>query len=198
MKIKPVPNKGGVLVELGSQEQQMPHLFSAAAPVFKLKTVLVPVDFSECSRKALQYAVPFAKQFGAELRLIHVLEFYPSVPEFGPTGFETSAEGEAGLETFRKTIDSTVRCGTTLRTGEPYVEIAKAARELCADLIIISTNGRHGLMRMVFGSTTEKVVRYAPCPVLIVRESEREFLPQIPGRSPETHQARGGLASSSG
>jgi len=174
MKVKPAPRKGGVFVELGSQEKQMPQLFPTA-PVLKLETILVPVDFSQCSQKALQYAVPFAKQFGAELRLLHVIESYPGVPEFGPTGFETAAEGEAGLETFRRTIDSTVRCGTTLRTGEPYVEIALAARELCADLIIISTNGRRGLTRMVFGSTTEKVIRHAPCPVLIVRESEREF-----------------------
>jgi universal stress protein A len=186
MKVKPAPGKGGVFVELSSQEQQIPQLFPTA-PVFKLKTILVPVDFSQCSKKALQYAVSFARQFGAELKLLHVLEQYPAVPELGPTGFETAAEGQAGLDAFRKTIDSTVRCSTTLSTGEPYEGIANAARELCADLIVMSTNGRRGLTRMVFGSTTEKVVRYAPCPVLIVRESEREFLTETPASSPEDH-----------
>jgi nucleotide-binding universal stress UspA family protein len=61
-----------------------------------------------------------------------------------------------------------------VRAGKPYEEIVTAAKRLEADLIIISTHGRTGLKHALLGSTTERVVRYAPCPVLVVRERERD------------------------
>jgi len=63
-----------------------------------------------------------------------------------------------------------------IRKGTPHKEITDAARELEADLIIIATNGYTGFAHVLLGSTTERVVRHAPCPVLVVREKEREFL----------------------
>ena len=171
MKIKPTSKKNGVLVKLSRQESQLP-----SSSIFELETILVPVDFSDCSKKALQYAIPFAKQFGAELILMHVVEPYVTVPEMGPIEVATAEQGEASLKELQKTVGDGVHCYTTLRTGMPCLEIVKAAQELRADLIVISTHGRRGLTRVVFGSTTEKVVRHAPCPVLIVRESEREFV----------------------
>jgi universal stress protein A len=178
MKIKPTPTTGGVLVELGPNETQIPAQSVANAGIFRLQKIFVPVDFSDCSKKALQYAVPFAKQFGACLALVHVVEPYPLVPEISPHYFETPNEGRQELQAVQKGIDDAVTSTLILREGTPHVEITKAARELGADLIIISTHGRKGLTRTVFGSTTEKVVRYAPCPVLIVREWEREFVAQ--------------------
>jgi nucleotide-binding universal stress UspA family protein len=171
MKVKPSPKNHGVVVELGREEAQIP-----AANVFNLKKILVPVDFSDCSKKALQYAIPFAKQFGAELILLSVVEPYPAVPEMAPTDFETLGDTRRELEALHQTVPKAVRARTSLRTGTPPVEIAEAAADLGADLIIISTHGRKGLTRMVLGSTAEKVVRHAPCPVLIVRETEREFI----------------------
>ncbi len=179
MKIKPMPKHGGVLVELGPEERQLPSPSSppSALPAFRIKKILVPVDFSECSNKALQYAIPFARQFGAELNLLHVIEPYPGVPEMGPADCETIQGGEAELEGVRRTIADAVPASTLLRMGAPHVEIVEAASELGIDLIILSTHGHKGLTRVLLGSTAEKVVRHATCPVLIVRESERDFVP---------------------
>lgn len=176
MKIKPTSNNGGVLVELGPGETQMPRQCPVAAAVFKLQKILVPVDFSDCSLKALHYAIPFAKQFCAELIILHVVEPYPIVPEMAPYDFETLNDSRQKLQTLQKEIDETIATSATLRKGAAHLEITGAARELGADLIVISTHGLKGISRRIFGSTTEKVVRYAPCPVLIVRESEREFV----------------------
>jgi universal stress protein A len=177
MKIKPTSRDGGVLLELGPQESQLPVQEPSTAPVFKLQKILVPVDFSDCSKKALRYAIPFAREFGAELALIHVVEPYPSIPEMGPVEVETLRDGRSALEDLRRTIGEATPVKALLRTGAPSTEIVECARELGTDLIIISTHGHKGLTRMFLGSTAEKVVRYAPCPVLIVRESEREFVP---------------------
>lgn len=176
MKIKPTSRMGGVTVELGPQEGQIPAQTVKSAPIFKVQRILVPVDFSDCSNKALQYAIPFAKQFGAELVLLHVVQPYPAVPEIGPVEVETIQDGRRELDALRQTVPEAIRSSVSLRTGDPSLEITRTAAELAADLIIISTHGHKGLTRMLLGSTTEKVVRRAPCPVLIVRESEREFI----------------------
>ena len=100
----------------------------------------------------------------------------PARSRNGAYDFETVYDGREELQALQNTISDTVSSGIALRKGTAHLEITAAARELDADLIIISTHGRKGLTRKVFGSTTEKVVRYAPCPVLIVRECEREFV----------------------
>jgi nucleotide-binding universal stress UspA family protein len=171
MRTKPASKTGGVPLERGPQKEALP-----GGLVFNLKKILVPVDFSDCSKKALQYAIPFATQFDSELTILHVVQPYPAVPEMAPVDVETLQDGRHRLEGLRETIGTAVRSTTSLRTGEPHLEIAEAARELGIDLIILSTHGRTGLAHMFHGSTAEKVIRHAPCPVLIVRESEREFV----------------------
>src|SRR5205814_5518946 len=126
---------GGVLVKLSPQESQFPSQSLDVLPAFKLKKILVPVDFSDCSRKALQYAIPFARQFGAGLQLLHVVEPYPAVPELGPVDIGPFPDCEAELESIRQSIDDAVPASASLRTGAPHVEIAEAARELGIDLI---------------------------------------------------------------
>lgn len=177
MKFKPTRKTGGLLVELGPRESQLPLHAQAeglAVPRFTLNKILVPVDFSACSRKALHYAAPFARQFGADLTLIFVLQSYPPTLELAE--IDPTAEAEAELEDLRKSVSHIVRTETVLRRGEAYREIVGAASELEIDLIILSTHGRSGVARVLLGSTAEKVVRHAGCPVLVVRESEREFL----------------------
>src|SRR5262245_8028610 len=71
MKIKPTSKRGSVVVELNRSDER---LFQPAPTPFKLKKILVPIDFSQDSLKALRYAIPFAKQFGATLYLVHVIE----------------------------------------------------------------------------------------------------------------------------
>ena len=179
MKIKPTSKTGGVVVELGPKEPQLPSIseqVSRPLPLFKVKKIVVPVDFSVCASKALQYAIAFARQFKAELALVHVVPPHPPVPEMAPVDVETIDDGRKQLVALRKGLDVNVPATTLVRVGEPAREIVAAAAELGADLIIISTHGRTGLAHVLLGSTTERVVRHAACPVLVVRERQTEFI----------------------
>lgn len=172
-------------MELNRQDEgllKQAEVFSrAAGPLFKLKKILVPVDFSECSNKALDYAVAFAGQLGADLTVLHVIPPYYAVPYGLNQCEEIQAElQQAGQEKLMQLVCDEVppplRAKTFLRTGRPATEIIDAARELAADIIIISTHGHTGLKHAFFGSTAEEVVRRAPCPVLTVREKEHDFI----------------------
>jgi len=163
-----------------------PGAKTASAPVpasIQIKYILVPIDFSAPSKKALDYAVPFAEQFGAKLTLLHVVEPVAS-PDFAnsfPLMMENDkvmAACKAQLQSLvnQKTIDPKLVEKTLVRQGRAFHEIADAARTLKTDLIIISTHCYTGLKHALLGSTAERVVRHAPCPVLVVREREREFV----------------------
>ncbi len=148
--------------------------------VLKLKKILVPLDFSDTSEKALQYAVAFAKQFGAKITLLHVIEPlpYPGDLTYLPLG-EVIPSGPAKArlrEIAQKAIEPELLGQTLVQIGLPFEIIAAVAQQESVDLIIITTHGRTGLKRVFLGSTAERVVRHAPCPVLTVREKEREFI----------------------
>ena len=182
MKIKPADKTGGVILELGPKETQLSRATneanSPALPVFQLKRILVPLDFTECAEKALFYAAPLAKQFGAELALLHVIEPVYSTASEAMVLPVVKSEGEAkrDLEALRGKLPHDVCCEILLRTGRPQFEIVAIAKEHNADLIILSTHGRTGVERLLMGSVAEHVVRHAPCPVLIVRQHEHEFV----------------------
>jgi nucleotide-binding universal stress UspA family protein len=177
MKIKPNHKHGGVVVELGPTEAQLPE-----QTLFKIKRILVPVDFSDCSRKALDYAVPFAKQFGAEIVLLYVVQPYVPVPEMSAVDWDAIASnlrksGKSELAKLRARLKDDVPIKIELRVGRPDFQIVEAADDLAADVILLSTHGRTGLGRVFLGSVAEHVTRYAHCPVFIVREREHEFIP---------------------
>jgi universal stress protein A len=183
MKFKPTEKAGGLVVELQPQESRLPapevEEQARVLPAFKLKKILVPVDFSACSRKALEYAIPLAEQFGAELTLLHVLPSSPPVPELGPVDVVGIDDATQELEALQASVRTAVPSQSVLRivrTGDPQVEIIRVARQRGIDLIVLSTHGRTGLSRVLLGSTAEKVVRHAPCPVLVVRQQEHEFV----------------------
>lgn len=142
-----------------------------------IKTILLPVDFSAPSQQALAYAVPLAQQFGAKLTLLNVVEPV-ATPDFAASfplameNDEVMAASKRELERFVKQAGVNPKLVEKLlvRFGRSYHEIAEAARTLKVDLIIISTHGYTGLKHAFLGSTTERVVRHAPCPVLVVRE----------------------------
>jgi universal stress protein A len=186
MKIKPAEKSGGVIVELGRGEAQLPPLsgeeMTPALPNFTLKQILVPVDFSECTEKALSYAVPFARQFGAILTLLHVVEPpYLPASEMGVlVDVETKDDAQKELEALHARLVESVRCQTMTRKGSAEHEIIDAAKELGSDLIILGTHGRTGVERLLMGSTAEKVVRRAGCPILIVRPHEHDFITGSP------------------
>lgn len=150
----------------------------------KIKKILVPIDFSDYSKAALRYAVNFTKLFNAEIILIYVVEpvIYP--PDFSmgqiaiptvTTEFDDRAKEEL-KKLAKNEIPSETNVTTILKTGKPFVEIIDTASELDVDIIIIATHGHSGVEHILFGSTAEKVVRKAPCPVLTIREPVKGFL----------------------
>lgn len=149
----------------------------------EIKKILVPIDFSDYSKSALKYAVNFAKRFNAKLVLVYVVEpiIYP--PDFSmgqiaiPTidlGMDKRAQEELD-KLAEKEIPKDLTANTIVKTGKPFIEIIETAADENVDLIIIATHGHTGMEHILFGSTAEKVVRKAPCPVLTLREPVKGF-----------------------
>jgi nucleotide-binding universal stress UspA family protein len=184
MKIKRSNQPGQVVVKLGPQDEHLldPAAAATARPRFRLERLLVPIDFSDCSRKALAYAVPFAEQFQSALILLYVVQLNYVVGEFGAIDFpvvESEVRANAEKELARlaqQQIGEQWPTQTLVRVGRPVQEIVTVAREKDVDLIVMATHGHTGLKHILLGSVTENVVRYAPCPVLVVREQEHEFV----------------------
>jgi nucleotide-binding universal stress UspA family protein len=146
----------------------------------KLKVIVVPIDFSDESKKALRYACRLAEQFGSVLRLIHVVEpalFLNDIPNaiVSRTDQEIVKESLVRLQALAEDeIEELIPIYPQVRVGKPYNEIVTAAKMGGADLIVISTHGYTGLKHAFLGSTAERVVRHAECPVLVVRDNEHE------------------------
>lgn len=152
--------------------------------MINLKRILVPTDFSESARHAQTYGTSFALEYRAELVVLHVVEtiavgyasdLFP-VP-MAEVYQEISGHARAELE---KLVEQARRAGVAAREllvqGKPSEEIIRVAREETVDMIVLGTHGRGLLDKALFGSTTERVVRRAPCPVLTCRLSEHEFV----------------------
>ncbi|MGC9944286.1 MAG: universal stress protein [Verrucomicrobiota bacterium] len=158
---------------------------TAAATPFKLEKILVPVDFSDCSKKALQYAVPFACQSKAEMIFLHVLTtHYATGWEFEVGSYDPSSDGEVRKDVEQRiadliaeTVPGNIATKIDVRHGTPANEIVNAAKEMDVSLIIMSTHGHTGRVHAFIGSVAGDVTRLAPCPVLVVREHEHEFIP---------------------
>lgn len=167
--------------------------------IISITKILCPVDFSLTSAWATRYAVAFAEAHDAQLILLHVVPL-PSVSlpnHYGIDGAELEMGGVlfgltteeysttedrddnvAKLDRLAEALDARHSCPIKARTttGKPFLETIRAAREENADLIVMGTHGRTGLPHMLIGSTAEKVVRMAPCPVLTVRQPEHQFV----------------------
>ena len=139
--------------------------------------ILIAVDFSDNSNYAFDYALTLAKQFDAELTVMHVINepidlrgFY--VPHISFEQLEKEIEAGAGgmMQKFcREKMGDFSNYLTCLVNGIPYEEIIRKAKEIGASLIVLGTHGRTGLDHIIFGSTAERVVRSSPCPVLSIR-----------------------------
>jgi nucleotide-binding universal stress UspA family protein len=148
-----------------------------------IKKVLVPIDFSDYSKSALKYAVNFAKTFNAEIILVYVVEpvIYPPDFSMGQIAMpsinaEWDDRAKDELQKLAKSdITGTENVKTVIKTGKPFIEIIETAKEEDVDIIIIATHGHSGVEHILFGSTAEKVVRKAPCPVLTLREPIKGF-----------------------
>lgn len=167
-----------VVFEMNSQKNELP----IAIPDLRLKRILLPVDFSESSSKALHYAVKLAQLFHAEIFVLHVIVFVPPPPqmlalETEELNLKYREAATRHLAEWHKKIDPEIKSKSLIRNGTAADhEIVEAARETQSDLIVIGNHGRTGLARMLIGSTAEHVVRLAPCPVLVIREHEHDFI----------------------
>lgn len=144
------------------------------------KRILVPVDFSGASLKAVRYATDLAVRLkGAEIIVMHAIEpmVFPVKP---PAGTEQPAHGDWRRKVERELEDLAARTKkaaklpvrTILRTGRSFQEIARAAESSKADLIVMGSAGYSGGAYSQLGSTAERVARKAPCSVLFVRDGK--------------------------
>ncbi len=151
---------------------------------FALRRILAALDFSEHSQAVVNYAGELSRQFQADLVFCHVVD-RPSVLSGLPPGGEgyfppnmAELQEQYARAEVEKLAAAAGLTGWTLQfaMGTPFVEIVRLAREAAVDLIIVGTHGRGAVAHLLLGSTAEKIVQKAPCPVLTVRHGEHEFV----------------------
>lgn len=139
--------------------------------------ILLPTDGSDASDRAVEQAVGLARETGAALHVLFVVEDIPYAPEMMDDQVEGQLReiGEEAVETIRARADEAgVEVVATLREGVPHATILEYADEADADVVVMGTHGRNGLDRYLLGSVTERVVRTSEVPVLTVRMDEEE------------------------
>ncbi len=144
---------------------------------YTVRKILAPTDFSDHARKAFGYARTFAERWDAELHLLNVVEpaVFPTEAGLTPVGVmklgeEMESSARTNIEHLASSPDlAGFNVHTDIAYGRASSAIIEYARSHDIDLIIIATHGRTGLEHLIFGSTAERVVREAPCPVLTIR-----------------------------
>jgi nucleotide-binding universal stress UspA family protein len=144
-----------------------------------IRTVLVSTDFSDYGDAAIEHAAWLAKDYGARLVMVHVLDANPTPnPLYAhyypiPTPEQVRQAEAKATEALRARVPeglwSSERVDLRIGHGAPAPELLRIAAEEDANLIVIATHGRTGLLRLALGSVAERVIREAPCPVLVVR-----------------------------
>ena len=152
-----------------------------------VRKVLFPTDFSEISNHALPYAIKMAKIFDSELIMLHAVTLYEQDPNDPNHQFPSLQSYCAELQQaadgrFQVCIEEVGDIGVKIRKAvvqgiSPHAAILDFLKEDSAiGMIVMSTHGRSGLSHVLLGSVTENVIRYAPCPVLVVKRPEHEFI----------------------
>ena len=148
----------------------------------KIKKVLCPIDFSDRSGRALEYAAFIAMANDAILILLHVVEYLHHLDSLvivnsNKKDYQHKIETKAKekLDLLAHKYSHSIMTETIVRVGKPFLEIVRMAREIDADQIVIGSHGRTGIPHMLLGSVAEKVSRKANCPVLIFREKQDKF-----------------------
>lgn len=147
----------------------------------ELNRILVPVDFSDCSRAALDHAISLAQKFDASVEVFHVYEppYYVGDVLLQMPGDQSVTMGDYIRSQAEKLLDELVESVegvhdvTLVRglvAGVPYQAIVDKAKSNDYDLIVLGTHGRRGLSHLLMGSVAERVLRKAPCPVMVVRD----------------------------
>jgi nucleotide-binding universal stress UspA family protein len=155
-------------------------------PRVKLQRILVPVDFSDSSARALRHAAELATESGGTLAIVHVVP-----ADYGWLGIGRGESRDLDRSLQRQAADRlrafadehvahNVAADLEVRIGQPAEEIVLAARESKCDSIVLSTRGLTGLDRYLIGSVADRVARLAPCPVVLMRPGKRS-----PARKPK-------------
>jgi nucleotide-binding universal stress UspA family protein len=153
--------------------------------------ILVPVDFSDYSREALRHAYEWAKLYGAQIDLLHVVveDLHPAFYQGGVTSIydvepDLDDKVKAKLDDFAEAVlGSTGNVETHVRTGSAPSAITDFVEEEEVDLVSLSTHGRTGMERFFLGSVAEKVVRHVSCPVLTVKAFGKSLVTAAPQES---------------
>ncbi len=133
-----------------------------------IKRILVATDFSPMSEHAFRFAGALARDYGARLIAVHVMQTPMAV--YAETAvFLEEPDQNAAREALEALNVPGVEIERRLMEGEPVAGIVQTARETAADLIVMGTHGRGGLMRVLLGSVAEGVLREAPCPVMTIK-----------------------------
>lgn len=149
----------------------------------QIKTILFPTDFSNGARAAMDHAISLAMDYQAKLILLYVIQdisiaewYIPSTLAVADLTEDMRKSASQEMDKWIAEVSAKVNdVEKMIARGVPFVEIIKTAKEKSADLIVIGTHGRTGIDHLLFGSTAEKVVRKAACPVLTVRIAGKEF-----------------------
>jgi universal stress protein A len=165
-----------------------------------IQRILAPVDFSACSKKAIRYATTLARHFESEVLLLHIVK--PITPALSPdlvvldpdpNSIQFQQAAEEKLAQWQSAHAPGGRVKAMVRGGYSIEqEIVDAARENKADLIVIGTHEKTTLEHLFGGSVAAHVVRHAPCPVLVLREHERDFVPAKSGAATKVKSANSG------
>jgi universal stress protein A len=145
----------------------------------KVNEIVCPIDFSRPSNAALKEAIGMAKQYKAELILVSVVEpivtgLMLSVYTYQQYVKRLKARALEQLKVIiKKNVPKGVKSSAVVKTGEPADEIVRTAKSRHADLVVIATHGRRGWGHLIFGSVAEKVIRLAPCPVLVIHPPKK-------------------------
>lgn len=153
--------------------------------MIRIQKILFPTDLSDAAAEAQVYACSLAEQYGAELHVLSVVQDVtlvspdPSNPWVIPASSLDEIK-ESVLRALEPIPDPRWADGRQVvklvRSGVPFLEIIRYAKEANIDLIVIGTHGRTGLSHVLLGSVAEKVVRKAPCPVLSVHPKDHQFV----------------------
>ncbi len=150
-----------------------------------IKKIICTTDFSDASFAAIQTAEELARQYDAEVILTHIVAPIPALGaphHTGPAAFDVPAYQEEFVENTRSGLEALaeerfsedIRVRTHVSVGYPADEVTDLAAAESADLIVIATHGHTGFQRLLLGSVTERVIRFAPCPVLSIRSQPAE------------------------
>lgn len=174
-------NSTGAIAEAVIAHASQPVLaVRSGDPRTSFKRILCPVDQSRTSLRGLQQAVQLARAIGSEIVILTVVPEVSWLTAVVATGALAEARAEYAAEwgeEFRRFVEKTDLAGVTWQTevrhGVPHEQICRAAKEHASDLIVMGATGRTGLVQVLLGGTTRRIIRYLPCSLLAVKRDKR-------------------------